>query len=64
MRCLVAEILVSLLASVILAVLVAAGGTALAHMPSFAVMSEAARLDPLVMCAVAPGDIGCVPEER
>ena len=64
MRCRVAEIFVSLLASVVLAVMVAAGGTALTRMPSISEMAEVDRPDPLVMCAIAPGDIGCVPEER
>ncbi len=64
MRGLFAEILVALLASVVVAVRVAAGGTALARVPSIAEMSEATRADRLVMCAVAPGDIGCVPEDQ
>ncbi len=63
MRGLVAEVLVAVLASVVLAVMVAAGGTALARMPSIADTPEAAHPDPLIRCAVAPGDMGCVPQE-
>ena len=63
MRRLGAETLVSLIASVCLAVMVAAGGTALARMPSIADTLEAAHPDPLIRCAIAPGDMGCVPQE-
>ena len=63
MRRLGAETLISLIASVCLAVMVAAGGTALARMPSIADTPEAAHPDPLIRCAIAPGDMGCVPQE-